>query len=115
MLTMPESLRALYAEDNPLDADLTREFFLQHASDITLVIACSGSLFLSRLDEAPFDVLIVDQFLPDIDGLALVRILADRGCRIPVVMVTGLGDEDLVVKALGLGVGDYVPKSGNYL
>jgi DNA-binding NtrC family response regulator len=57
----------------------------------------------------------LDNHLPDMDGTAILLDVAARGISIPVVMVTGAGDEALVVRLLRLGACDYVPKEGSYL
>jgi len=53
--------------------------------------------------------------LPDMEGLEVLKALVHAGAQVPVVLVTGVGDEELVVKALRLGAVDYVPKVGDYL
>jgi DNA-binding response OmpR family regulator len=59
--------------------------------------------------------LLLDNHLPDMDGIDVLKELAARNQSLPIVVVTGLGDEQLVVQVLGLGVSDYVPKQGHYL
>ncbi|MEO1268658.1 MAG: hybrid sensor histidine kinase/response regulator [Myxococcota bacterium] len=54
------------------------------------------------------DCVLLDRKLPDADGLQLVRHFV--GADIPVIMVTGQGNERLVVEALKAGVVDYLPK-----
>gem|GEM_PF-926134 len=112
---MSTLIRLLYAEDNPLDADLTRSHFSEHARDFDLEIVETGRMCLERLSETKHDLLLLDHRLPDMDGLDVLRSLIRTGVPIPVVFVTGWGDEDLVVKALRLGAVNYVPKHGNYL
>ena len=109
------SLRVLYAEDNPQDADLTRNHFQIHAPEFALEIAATGQACLERLRTGSWDVLLLDHRLPDMEGLAVLRALINAGLQIPVVLVTGSGDEDLVLKALRLGATNYVPKSNHYL
>ncbi|HET8539163.1 MAG TPA: response regulator [Anaeromyxobacter sp.] len=108
-------IRVLYAEDNALDADLTRAHFLGHAPDFAIEIVGTGRECLERVRAAAPDVLLLDQYLPDMEGLDVLRALARSGESFPVVLASGAGDEDLVVKALRLGAANYVPKSGDYL
>ena len=61
-------------------------------------------------DLARYDVILLDFNLGEEDGLAWLRILRSRpGCP-PIVMITGAGSEDLVLKALRAGAIDYIPK-----
>jgi two-component system cell cycle sensor histidine kinase/response regulator CckA len=109
------SLRLLYAEDNTQDAELTRARFADGAPDIALEVVQTGATCLARLADAPYDALLLDHHLPDMEGLDVLKALARAKTQLPVVLVTGVGDEDLVVKALHLGAASYVPKQGNYL
>jgi response regulator RpfG family c-di-GMP phosphodiesterase len=115
-MTLPRAkIRVLYAEDNPLDADQTRYHFAENEPDFELVIVDSGQACLEEMQEHPYDLLLLDQRLPDVDGLDLLKNLIHNGIRIPVVFVTGAGDDELVVQALRLGAANYIPKTGDYL
>jgi len=113
-------MRVLYVEDNEQDADLTCRRLARLAPEVivetayTLAAARAG---LAR-DEAAGalpDVLLVDVRLPDGNGLELLGEVRARGLPLPVVMLTGSGDEALVVAALRSGADDYVVKAGAYL
>lgn len=112
---MSAALHILYAEDNALDADLTRTHFLDHASDIHIDVVETGQACLDRLASGNCDLLLLDHHLPDMEGLDVLRQVIRDGMQVPVVLVTGVGDESLVVRALRLGAASYVPKTGNYL
>src|SRR5450830_115068 len=112
---MTPTTRILYAEDNPQDADRARSHLQLLAPEFEIEIADTGQGCLDQLRETEFDLLLLDHRLPDMDGLDVLKTLVHAGLQFPVVMVTGEGDEDLVVKALRLGAANYVPKQGSYL
>jgi signal transduction histidine kinase len=112
---MNARIRVLYAEDNGFDADLTKAYFAEQAPDFELDVVNSGRQCLELLVDGAYDVLLLDNHLPDIDGTTVLRELAAREIPVPVVMVTGVGDEALVVQVLRLGACDYVTKGGHYL
>jgi signal transduction histidine kinase len=112
---MSPRLRILYAEDNALDADLTCVHFSEHAPDFDIQVVESGRACLDRISQTEFDLVLLDHHLPDMEGLDVLRTLVRTGVQVPVVLVTGTGDEELVVKALHLGARSYVPKADNYL
>ena len=112
---MNPTIRVLYVEDNPHDADLTRSHFEFEAPEFEIEIAENGKTALKLAREREYDALLLDRNLPDMDGIQVLKELAALGVQAPVVIVTGLGDEELVVQALRLGATDYVRKHGDYL
>jgi two-component system cell cycle sensor histidine kinase/response regulator CckA len=112
---MDRRVRVLYAEDNASDADLTRRHFATNATDIQLDIVEYGEACLTRLQSNHYDVLLLDYRLPDMDAIDVLKALAINNVYLPVIVVTAVGDEDLVVRVLRLGAWDYVPKQGSYI
>jgi PAS domain S-box-containing protein len=113
--SMMERIRVLYAEDDLSDLDLTKTHFQLNAPDFELEVVDTGQRCLARLQEGKFDVLLLDNHLPDMDGIDVLRELTVKAVPMPVVMVTAVGDEALVVQVLRLGARDYLPKQGNYI
>lgn len=107
--------RILYVEDNPVDIDLTSTHFSLEAPDFEIFIARTGRQFLKMVKENQFDAFLIDNHLPDTLGLDLLKELIKNKIYTPAVMVTGLGDEELVVQALMHGASDYIPKHSDYL
>ena len=75
---------------------------------------------MQRLPEngpvSDYDILLLDYRLPGLNALEMLKELYQvRGLDIPVVLVTGHGDEDLALQALKLGASDYMPKNPGYL
>ena len=114
-------LRVLYAEHNAADIDLTRRHLESHAPHIRLEIVYSAREALQRLprvagESCPCDVLLLDYRLPGENALeALKAVCEERGLDLPVVLVTGQGDEEVAAQALRLGAADYLVKHSNYL
>ena len=84
--------------------------FLLEAADFEVVSHASA---LALLDALPLDgagCVITDMRMPDMTGLELVRELNARGCRVPIIMITGHGDIPLAVEAMRAGVVDFIEK-----
>jgi signal transduction histidine kinase/CheY-like chemotaxis protein len=108
-------LRVLYAEHDPGDVELTRAAFRQHGPHLHLDVVSHGQEVLARLRASPHDILLLDYRLPDLTGIEVLKALRDERIKVPVVMVTGQGDEETAVQAFKLGVSDYIVKGQGYL
>jgi diguanylate cyclase (GGDEF)-like protein/PAS domain S-box-containing protein len=114
-------LRVLYAEHHSFDGDLTLRHLAQSAPYLRLDVVSSGHEVLQRLPSSSeasltYDVLLLDYFLPGFNALDLTKILRqERGLDIPIVMVTGHGNEEIAAQAIRLGVSDYLVKHTGYL
>jgi len=73
-----------------------------------------ADLCLERLKEITPDIIIADYLLSGMSGIELFEELKRRQIEVPVIVVTGHGDENIAVKAMKLGAFDYVVKSGNF-
>jgi hypothetical protein len=62
------------------------------------------------LAQTSFDVVLLDQMLPDMEGLELLQQLTREGISVPVLMVTGAGNERLAARVLRAGALDYIVK-----
>ena len=76
------------------------------------VLAGNGQEVLARLDEQPFDLLLLDLHMPLMDGLqTLLAIRASgRTQTLPVIMLTGAGDEVDRIRGLENGADDFLQK-----
>jgi DNA-binding response OmpR family regulator len=72
-------------------------------------IAADGRAGLERLAREPFDALVLDLMLPDLDGLEVCRQVRARS-DLPVLMLTARGDAMDRVVGLEVGADDYLPK-----
>jgi PAS domain S-box-containing protein len=108
-------VRVLYAEDNPSDVDLTRVHFASAAPEFTFEVVRTAEACLERIRDEAFDVLLLDNRLPDMNGIDVLRRLNDLRSPVPVVVTTSVGDEEVVLQMLQLGAVDYVPKDGEYV
>src|SRR6476469_6249479 len=70
----------------------------------------SGESCLDRVTRTPFDVIILDIWLPGMDGLATLSRLRERRVDSPVVMISGHGNIESAVRAIKMGAFDFVEK-----
>lgn len=72
--------------------------------------AGDGRSALARALAEPFDMLIVDWMLPDLDGIQVIRRLRAAEVSVPVLMLTARGQVEDRVEGLDAGADDYLPK-----
>jgi two-component system copper resistance phosphate regulon response regulator CusR len=72
--------------------------------------AVNGDEALAILEQATFDLLILDWMLPGRDGMAVLRNMRARGNQLPVLLLTARGSLDDRVAGLEGGADDYLPK-----
>ena len=73
-------------------------------------IANTGRQGLYRLREQLPDLILLDLQLPDISGLDLLRLVAQEGFDVPVILMTAHGSEGIAVEAFRLGARNYLIK-----
>ncbi len=104
-------LQVLLIEDNPGDVRLIREMVAEaETRDIGIESAESLSAGLDLLTTGGFDVVLLDLGLPDSQGLATLGRLYARVSDIPIVVLTGHGDEAIAIEAVKQGAQDYLVK-----
>ena len=108
----PEKIRPLLIEDNPGDARLVQELLCggrlnQFELDWTDRLV-SG---LERLERGGIDAVLLDLSLPDCRGLETIARVHACAPEIPIVVLTGLGDESVMLEAVHNGAQDYLEKS----
>ncbi len=108
-------VRILYMEDDQGLAILLQK--KMEKSGYLVDIARDGREGLTKFESGTYDLVFVDQAMPVYDGLDVIRIMASQGLEVPIVMVTGTGDEKTAVEAMKLGASDYIIKDvdGFYL
>lgn len=114
MMRHPQPVRVLIVDDDADHAQLATEF-LRLSGDYAVTVAPDLKEMWARLAGGNHDVVLLDYNLPDGNGLDGLAEIARRGYQLPVVMVTGRGDERVAARAIQRGAVDYLVKSGDYL
>jgi DNA-binding response OmpR family regulator len=105
----------LYVEDDVVAASLFKRQMEQ--AGFVVELAHTGMEGLERLKSQPYDLVVLDYQLPELNGLQILYQLMDNESRPPAIMVTVEDDVAVAVEALRLGISDYVIKGAepNYL
>lgn len=112
---METSISVLIIEDNPDQLELTRLRLKKSDPAIIIIETTSAHEALDLLQRETVHVILLDYSLPHMNGLELLQEIRRLNRRIPVIFVTGQGDEKIAVQAMKNGAYDYIIKEGNYL
>ena len=102
--------RILIVDDSPVDRRLVDFFLKRGIADVDLSSTSNGKKALDLIVSENPDLVITDLQMPEMNGLELVENLIERGSDIPVILMTGFGNQQIAVQALRTGAASYVPK-----
>jgi DNA-binding NtrC family response regulator len=105
-------INVLLIEDNPGDRRLIEQT-LAEVSQPRFNVRSAGRLSdaFAALEDGRTDVVLLDLSLPDSNGLATFHSCRDRAPNLPIVVMSGLEDNDVALAAVEAGAQDYLPKS----
>lgn len=104
---MKRKKRILVAEDDPTLATALRDNLELEGFEAQVV--GSGDAALAEVAASAPDLVILDVMLPGTDGFEVCRLLRQRE-RVPIIMLTALGQKEDKLRGLKLGADDYVTK-----
>jgi len=100
----------LLVDDEELLLDATKSF-LERFGNMKVQTTTSAKGALGLLMNSAFDAIVIDYYLPEINGIELLKILRTKGDTTPVIMFTGVGRENAAIEALNNGA-DFFLKKG---
>lgn len=106
--------RILYVDDSHLDRGLVRDA-LSADPNLRLTETTSRDEFEDKLNSTSFDIVLSDFNILGYDGLQVIASVQKSKPKVPVVIVTGTGSEEIAVEAMKLGAADYVIKSPSHI
>jgi diguanylate cyclase (GGDEF)-like protein len=106
----PDPSKLLVVDDNPQNRDLL--FRRLTGCGYQVEVAEDGAQALEKINQAHFDLVLLDQVKPGMSGLDLLRLLRATysPSQLPVIMLSAVNDSDAIVDAFGQGANDYVVK-----
>lgn len=106
----PYPCKLLVVDDNPANRDLLLRSLTGRGYQVE--VAENGAEALGKINRAHYDLVLLDQVMPGMSGLDLLRLLRATYSpnELPVIMVSGLSDSHAIVDAFDRGANDYVVK-----
>lgn len=103
-------LKVFFLEDNPDDVELELYELKKSGFDVVYDVARNWKEFLDKLPNLSADIILADYSLPDITGIEAIALCRQMKIDIPVILITGEGNEMIAVDSLRLGAIDYLLK-----
>jgi two-component system response regulator len=107
-------IHILYVDDDPIDRKLVFES-LKNESSFRIVEAGTRDEFAAHLAKQHFDVVLSDFNILGYDGLQVIKTVKETIPKVPVIIVTGSGSEEIAVEAMKEGAADYVLKNPSHI
>ncbi|MCE7871670.1 response regulator [bacterium CPR1] len=107
---MSERELLLVVDDNPDNREVLGRRLERKGYQVLL--AEDGKKALELVDNHPVDLILLDIMMPEVSGLDVLRTVRYNkpAHELPIIMVSAVGESDMVVEALNMGANDYVTK-----
>ena len=104
-------MKILIIEDEQRLARLLKQGLEEQGFVVDLAYDGSDGQF--QAEQYPYDAILLDLMLPEVDGLAILKGLREKGNDVPVLIITARGDVEDRIKGLNFGADDYLAKPFN--
>ena len=112
---MNDKISVLYIDDYELDRELVRDALEREHGGFEVTEASGKEEFEALLQTRTFDVVLSDFNIAGFEGLQVLSAVQAYDSRLPVIIVTGTGSEEIAVMALKQGASDYVIKRPKHI
>ena len=106
------TISVLYIDDEETLLEIAK-VYLERTHEFTITTALSGSEGLDLLKTQKFHAIVADYQMPDMTGIELLKRVRVTDKRIPFIIFTGKGREDIAIEAFESGADFYVQKGGS--
>lgn len=107
---MLDDIRVLYVDDQPDFLGLVSTRLEREEEQFDVVTVSNGPEGLDRMDEHAIDCIVSDFDMPEMDGLEFLHAVREADPKIPFILYTGKGSEEIASEAIAAGVTDYLQK-----
>jgi PAS domain S-box-containing protein len=111
-MAVPAKIKILIIDDDEDDFYITSSYIQKITDGVFTIDWCaSPGEALKRICEKAYDIYFIDYFLGAITGMDLLQQAIPYNPESPLILLTGMGNRDVALKALNAGAADYLVKS----
>ena len=108
-----DTVKVLLVDDEENLLQITKLYLEKTKPKLRITVSLSGRKALNLLVKEPFDIIISDYQMPEMDGLEFLAKVKEQDYDIPFIIFTGKGREEVAIQALNLGADYYLQKGGD--
>ena len=108
MKTRTRDLRILFVDDDASLSQLSEKVLTDRGYNVD--VANDGLAALDKLKSKAYDIAILDNFLPKLNGIDLLKAMRERHYATKVIMITAVNERQLAEESLRLGADKILPK-----
>jgi len=101
-------MRILIAEDDELILKTVEHKLLKEGYEV--LISRNGKDAINLIEETEVDLIITDIMMPFASGIEMLSALKNLKKQIPVIMLSSMGQEDVILEAFQMGAADFMVK-----
>ncbi|UQA63918.1 response regulator transcription factor [Polyangium aurulentum] len=101
-------MKILVVEDNKKLASFLSRALTEEGYVVDVVP--DGATAIGQIQSLPYDLVILDWMLPEVDGLSVCRTVRQKGCQVPILMLTARAEVPERIAGLDAGADDYLAK-----
>ena len=105
-----KGIKILHVDDEPDFLALTKVFLKRESGNFSIDTSTSAEEGVELLNGGKYDVVVSDYKMSRMDGLEFLQNLRQSGSKIPFIMFTGKGREEVAMEALNRGANHYLQK-----
>ncbi len=110
MTGIQQRIKVFFLEDNQDDVELELHELRKGAFEVIYEVARNRKEFFEKLPNLDADIILADYTLPDITGIEAIHICREKKIDVPIIFITGMGNELIAVDSLRAGAIDYILK-----
>ena len=110
-ISLEEALNVLIVDDDEVDRMALSRALKAASLNVVIAEASDAEAALASVAEVEPDCIFLDYHLPGRNGLSLIRRMRRMGIQVPLIVLTGQGNEQTAVELMKAGASDYLPKS----